>query len=145
LLRYQATDAQSTGPTHEVRLQELSTALVAAIDSDQAPRFRSVWGSEQSKPNSSLTGVPIEVRLDEELSQDSLIIEVFAFDRLGLLYELARAVHDLGLNIRFAKIGTSLDQVVDVFYVTERDDSKPSGEGRLHEIRERLLAIIVSN
>ncbi|MGI9456082.1 MAG: ACT domain-containing protein, partial [Aeoliella sp.] len=145
LLRYQATDAQSTGPTHEVRLQELSTALVDAIDSDQAPRFRSVWGSEQSKPNSSLTGVPIEVRLDEELSQDSLIIEVFAFDRLGLLYELARAVHDLGLNIRFAKIGTSLDQVVDVFYVTERDDSKPSGEERLAEIRDRLWEIIDSN
>ena len=32
----------------------------------------------------------------------------------------------LGLIIRFAKIGTYLDQVVDVFYVTERDGSKPT-------------------
>jgi [protein-PII] uridylyltransferase len=59
-----------------------------------------------------------------------------------LLYRLARALHDLGLIIRFAKIGTYLDQVVDVFYVTERDGSKPQAAERLAEIRTRLLDVV---
>jgi [protein-PII] uridylyltransferase len=59
-----------------------------------------------------------------------------------LLYRLARALHDAGLVIRFAKIGTYLDQVVDVFYVTERDGRKPCEEERLAEIRAVLTAVI---
>ena len=46
------------------------------------------------------------------------------------------------LLIRYAKIGTYLDQVVDVFYVTERDGSKPQSDDRLAEIRNRLLEVI---
>jgi [protein-PII] uridylyltransferase len=56
---------------------------------------------------------------------------------------LARALHDLGLVIQFSKIGTYLDQVVDVFYVTERDGQKPRGEARLAEIRESLMNVIL--
>jgi [protein-PII] uridylyltransferase len=69
-------------------------------------------------------------------------VEVFTIDRRGLLYRLARALHDAGLVIRFAKIGTYLDQVVDVFYVTERDGGKPTTEDRLAEIRASLASVI---
>jgi [protein-PII] uridylyltransferase len=55
---------------------------------------------------------------------------------------LARALHDLGLVIRFSKISTHLDQVVDVFYVTERDGQKPHSDDRLEEIRAALMAVI---
>ena len=41
-----------------------------------------------------------------------------------------------------AKISTHLDQVVDVFYVTEDEGAKITDEQRLQEIRERLLAAI---
>jgi [protein-PII] uridylyltransferase len=67
---------------------------------------------------------------------------VFTVDRRGLLYRLARALHDAGLVIRFAKIGTYLDQVVDVFYVTERNGQKPLAEERLAQIRDALTAVI---
>jgi len=50
----------------------------------------------------------------------------------------------MALIIRFAKIGTYLDQVVDVFYVTERDNSKPAASDRLAEIRTRLLEVVGS-
>ena len=76
------------------------------------------------------------------MSDQSTVIEVFTVDRRGLLYRLARALHDLGLLIRFAKIGTHLDQVVDVFYVTDRDENKIEDEHRLAEIRERLIRVI---
>ena len=41
-----------------------------------------------------------------------------------------------------AKIGTFLDQVVDVFYVTDRQDRKIKDERRLEEIRQRLLQVV---
>jgi [protein-PII] uridylyltransferase len=70
------------------------------------------------------------------------VVEVFTVDRRGLLYKLARALHDTGVVIHFAKIGTHLDQVVDVFYVAERDGQKPQSEERLAEIREALVNVI---
>ena len=69
------------------------------------------------------------------MSGECTVVEVFTVDRRGLLYRLARALHDVGMVIHFAKIGTYLDQVVDVFYVAERDGTKPQSEERLAEIR----------
>jgi [protein-PII] uridylyltransferase len=70
------------------------------------------------------------------------VVEVVTVDRRGLLYKLARALHDLGLVIRFSKISTYLDQVVDVFYVTERSGEKPTSDQRREEIRSTLMAAI---
>ena len=113
-------------------------SLVASIDRDEPPTFRTVWGHDQNEANAALSNLPNEVRIDTQLSDECAIVEVFTIDRRGLLYRLARALHDLGLIIRFAKIGTYLDQVVDVFYVTERDGTKPQSEDRHAEIRARL-------
>lgn len=43
------------------------------------------------------------------------LIEVFADDRIGLLYRITRALFTLGIDIRIAKIATKGDQVADVF------------------------------
>ena len=94
----------------------------------QAPRFPKILGREQKEAAAALTNQPNDVRIDNEMSDRCTVIEVFTVDRRGLLYRLARALHDLKLVIRFAKIGTYLDQVVDVFYVTERDEQKVTSE-----------------
>ena len=41
-----------------------------------------------------------------------------------------------------AKIATYLDQVVDVFYVTDRQDQKIKDQQRLDAIRDRLLEVL---
>ena len=46
------------------------------------------------------------------------MIDVFADDKPGLLFVLAKTLVQLDLSIHMARIGTRLDQVVDVFYVT---------------------------
>jgi [protein-PII] uridylyltransferase len=45
----------------------------------------------------------------------------------------------LELNISFAKISTKVDQVVDVFYVTDLDGQKIFDEERLEEIKKAIL------
>ncbi|NUN09154.1 MAG: HD domain-containing protein [Ignavibacteriaceae bacterium] len=54
------------------------------------------------------------------------IIDVFSPDRLGFLYQVTRTLHDLGLNIFFAKIATTGDEIVDAFYVLTNDHKKIS-------------------
>jgi [protein-PII] uridylyltransferase len=142
LLRYVASEPESPGKPPAERLAAICGALVSSIDCDAAPKFPKILGREQKEAAAALTNLPNEVRTDNELSDECTVIEVFTIDRRGLLYRLARALHDAGLVIRFAKIGTYLDQVVDVFYVTERDGAKPLAEERLGEIRSALTAII---
>ena len=142
LQRYVVARPTPAHPMPDDRLQEICQQLVAVIDDDTPPKFAKKWGADELRIQAELTNLPSDVRLDSSLTDTALIVEVFAIDRRGLLYELSRTLHDLGLVIRFAKIATELDRVIDVFYVTERDGEKPTDDGRLQEIRNRLLEII---
>src|SRR5262249_33660775 len=115
LLHYVAHDPDYPGEPPKERLDAVCQSLVVSIDSDQPPKFRKVWGHEHQEANAALTNLPNEVRIESHLSDECTIVEVFTIDRRGLLYRLARTLHDLKLLIRYAKIGTYLDQVVDVF------------------------------
>lgn len=142
LLRYVANEPESPGEPPGERLAAVANALVASIDSDKPLTFPKILGREQWAAAAALADLPNEVRINIELSDACAVVEVFTIDRRGLLYRLARTLHDLGLVIRFAKIGTYLDQVVDVFYVADRDGQKPHSEERLGEIRAALSAVI---
>lgn len=79
------------------------------------------------------------VVLDNEASDFYTIVEVYAEDRIGLLYDVTRTLADFGLNISRAKIGTKVDQVVDVFYVQDKKGQKISTPDLQEEIRNALL------
>ena len=142
LMRYVASEPESPGEPSAERLAAICAALVASIDSEETPRFPKILGREQKEAAAALSNLPNEVRIDHEMSDTCTVVEVFTIDRRGLLYRLARALHDLRLIIRFAKIGTYLDQVVDVFYVTDRDGLRIENEQRVAEIRAGLTAVI---
>ena len=92
-----------------------------------------------------LSGWSTQVEIDNTTSDRATIVEVFADDRPGLLYSIARALFDLELSIRSAKISTSLDQAADAFYVTDKGGSKIEDAARLESIRKRLLEAIPSS
>ena len=54
------------------------------------------------------------------------IIDVHSPDRLGFLYHATSKMNELGLNIFFAKISTQGDEIVDAFYVLDRNGKKIS-------------------
>ncbi|MDP9001308.1 MAG: [protein-PII] uridylyltransferase [Myxococcota bacterium] len=83
--------------------------------------------------------VPTEVLFDNRASPRHTVIEVYAKDRLGLLYTLAEELHRLGLSITLSKINTEGARVADVFYVSESDGSKILLRPRQQEIREALV------
>jgi [protein-PII] uridylyltransferase len=138
LTSYTVVDTVATKTSGEDRMGQLSEKLLAAVQSQEPPKFVRVWGQEQAAATKKLSALPSEVRIDNGLSATFTIIEVFTFDRPGLLYALARKLHDLSLVIRHAKIGTYLDQVVDVFYVTSREGAKIHDEGWLEHIKNEM-------
>jgi [protein-PII] uridylyltransferase len=71
-------------------------------------------------------GPPIacEVRVLEDASAHSSVIEVRTLDALGVLYAVAAGITDLDLDIHVAKIDTKGERVVDVFYVRTNWGSK---------------------
>ena len=81
---------------------------------------------------------PTEVRIDNETSDGYTIIDVFADDRQGLLYVMTHAMFQLGLSVHASRISTRLDQVADVFYVTDQTGGKIEDPARLEAVRIRI-------
>jgi len=86
--------------------------------------------------------VPTEVLVDDRASPRHTVVEVFAKDRPGLLYLLARSMHELGLSIALSKINTEGTRVADVFYVSELDGSKVAPGPRYAQIHGALVKTI---
>ncbi len=63
--------------------------------------------------------VPVTVTIDNEASDFFTVIEIGAADRIGLLYDITRALADLELDVHLAKIATYTDRVIDAFYVRD--------------------------
>jgi [protein-PII] uridylyltransferase len=59
----------------------------------------------------------VDVRILNDASEHSTIIEVRSHDAIGLLYSIASALASVDANIHVAKIDTLGPRVVDVFYV----------------------------
>jgi [protein-PII] uridylyltransferase len=123
------------------RLENVSRALEQALLEGGAPSFRRVWRSGR-ETSATIAPLPTEVRADNDTSEKFTILDIFTADRLGLLYAISRTLFELGLSVSVAKIGTYLDQVVDVFYVTDHRGRKIEDPQQLEQIRFRLLSAI---
>ena len=104
-----------------------------------AKRHRPSILSEKAKMT-----VPARVEIDNEVSSDYTVIDIYANDQVGLLYSITSTLTRLGLYIGVSKISTKVDQVADVFYVKDIFGHKLSDPGKLEEIRKELLAAVES-
>jgi [protein-PII] uridylyltransferase len=65
-----------------------------------------------------------KVKILFEEHEKYTIIDVFSPDKLGFLYQVTSKMNELGLVIYFAKISTREDDIVDSFYVLDRNGKK---------------------
>jgi [protein-PII] uridylyltransferase len=137
---YQVFDPDYKDKPPELRFEEVAEAfrnvLQSKVSIESLFSRNRRFGSE--RVDRAVSDLPTRVKIDNESSDTRTIIDVFAHDRLGLLYVVARTLHELDLSTDLAKIATHFDQVVDVFYVQERDGSKVQSAERLRMIKERL-------
>jgi [protein-PII] uridylyltransferase len=78
------------------------------------------------------------VNIDNDASDDFTIVEIFTEDRIGVLFTIAHSLHRLGLSTHVAKISTNVDQVADIFYVTDEFGSKIEDAHRVETLRQFL-------
>jgi [protein-PII] uridylyltransferase len=83
--------------------------------------------------------VPTEIEVDNEVSSHFTVLDVYTQDRVGLLFAITNTLFHLGVSIHIAKIATNVDQVLDVFYVTDAAGKKILDKGRLAHIQAELL------
>jgi [protein-PII] uridylyltransferase len=141
--RFVVEDPDFDGPPPLARIEAVCTKILDAIDPTNAvpPTFRRIWKS-RSNAEKAIRNQPTQVRFDNSTSDRFTIIAVFAYDRTGLLYDIAKSLFEARLVLHVAKISTHLDQVVDVFYVTEMDGEKVTIPTRLYTLRQSLLRAI---
>jgi [protein-PII] uridylyltransferase len=88
--------------------------------------------------------MPTSVVVDNNDSDRYSILEVHAADRLGLLYALTGALHDLSLDIQLAKVDTIGAEVVDAFYVLRQNGRRLDAPDEIERVRSRIEAAVAA-
>jgi [protein-PII] uridylyltransferase len=141
--RFWVHDPDYAGEPPAVRIDTIGRAVEQSLKQPDGrdPAFRRTWttGDKRKMPGAR---PQIRVKTDNGTSDRYTIFDVFAYDRSGLLYAVTRTLFELGCSVWRAKISTYLDQVLDVFYVTDQENQKIEDESRLETIRRRLLEVL---
>ncbi len=122
-------------------IEDLDRALQGrlAIEARLADRARS-----HARQRRLTTSERTIVTFDNEASDDATVIDVEAPDRIGLLYRITKALSDLDLDIRSAKVQTLGARVVDAFYARDRAGAKIADRDLLAEIERTVLHAVGS-
>jgi [protein-PII] uridylyltransferase len=126
--------AQGFSTTTELALQRFTVETVPSIDwpafeADLNAAFSGRLALEarlERKASDYRPSEPIEpeVRVLQDESDHSTVVEVRAGDTLGLLYAVTAGLSDLETDIHVAKIDTRGSHVVDVFYIRSLEGGK---------------------
>jgi [protein-PII] uridylyltransferase len=82
---------------------------------------------------------PPKVKFIEGGSSNATVIEVRAVSKIGILHRIAKALSELGLDIRHATVQTIGVEVVDTFYVRTRAGDLVTSSPHRKEIQKALL------
>lgn len=129
--RPRPVDAPNRLEKLETRIREV---LAGDVDVDRLVERRH---RERRLPPRPVPAVSTEVRVDPDASSRSTVLEIRAPDRRGLLYAIARTLHDCGVSTRVSRIDSLGHQAIDAFYVEELDGS-PLSEDRTTEVIDAL-------
>ena len=83
-----------------------------------------------------------KVKINNEISDFFTAIEISSEAKIGLLYESAKKIFSLGLDIRFAKINSDEEKIMGVFYVRDSEGQKVHDKDRIEEIQQMMLDIM---
>ncbi|HEY0257400.1 MAG TPA: [protein-PII] uridylyltransferase [Candidatus Methylacidiphilales bacterium] len=101
--------------------------------------------AKRRKPRSTIYDIsefPTQVSIDQRASRNYTLLDVQTADYPGLLYRIACAIADTGLNLVSARVATEKGAALDTFYLCGGDGKKIESEEVLAsltmEIRKRI-------
>ncbi len=122
---FNVTDFRTHNKIDHSRYDKISKDMEAVISgmlklNVEFAKMKSRWRRIESKFFKRSGKVKILFEEHEKFT----IIDVFSPDKLGFLYQVTSKMNELGLVIYFAKISTREDDIVDSFYVLDRNGKK---------------------
>ncbi|MFC1694227.1 [protein-PII] uridylyltransferase [Candidatus Latescibacterota bacterium] len=81
---------------------------------------------------------PPRIKIHNDISSKFTVVDVFAVDYTGLLYDITSVIASFNIDIHNAKIGTDEDQVADAFYLQMRGGKKIEDEKTLSGLTQAL-------
>jgi len=136
-IQFKDTDMDKPSDSRLANIKKRAMDILLGVD-DGIPRFRKVWQKKETVAL-KLSRPEIRVKINNETVSSATIIDVFAYDKPGLLYRLAKKIHRLGLDVTFARISTYAHQIIDVFYVTDEQGLKIRNRNQLQIIKREIL------
>lgn len=139
--RFVVRDPYDAEETHSERVSAIHNAIGMSLTAAVfRPTFPRRWDSGSRNP--AVPRPRVRVEIDNSSLTEFTLVEVFANDRPGLLYDMSRTLYEAGCSVWRAKIGTFLDQVVDVFYLTGSSGEKIEDAAFLARLKENLSAVL---
>ncbi len=137
---YRVRDYDHEAEVPEFRQTEVAKLIRQALrgELDVERLFQSRSRFATNVVQGPVSNLPMRVVIDNDSSDKYTILDIFAHDRPGLLYRIARTLFEWQMSVVLAKISTHFDQVVDVFYITDSTGRKISDGTRLKQLRDGL-------
>lgn len=98
--------------------------------------------SEKTRRTLKTFDLETKVNIDNQASDHASVIEISAFDRPGLLFDLARTLYHCNVNITAARVATFGERASDVFYVQDLFGEKLQSPARMARIRQALTKAV---
>jgi [protein-PII] uridylyltransferase len=134
---------------HETFEQCLNMAVVknkdltkAILEMSKSKKPVSLFKSDRH----SHTPFPQSIDVYKEIELEKTVVEVEAYDKIGLLYFLGKEIYEQGYDMTFARIATERNIAVDTFYIeSSRDTTDTKDESNLVDLKNSLAKVIDSD
>jgi [protein-PII] uridylyltransferase len=126
----------------EERWQKIYHEIKMALE-DRLPleELISEKGTALSDPDHYAGGAFRTVKIDNEVSDFFTAIEFVSAPAVSLLYDVARAVYSLGMDIRFARVNSDHERTRGVLYVRDAEGQKIEEEETVR-VRKKLVSMM---
>lgn len=139
---FRVTTRQGKAVTSKHKRDQIVAALYEIVDSERVRK------SELKKSTSLLDrgdigmAFPTRAWINEDASDDAIVIDLQAVDRLGLLFEILRAVRRANFVVDHARICTEKGAALDSLTILNADGSAVSDRSRLDKLLSKLNEIV---
>lgn len=132
---------ERTAVADDARLKRIRLQVVKAMAGEV--RLDRHLAKRKSLPTrTEVFAVEPRVLINNQASRTHTVLEVNGRDRPGLLYDVTKALKDLGLVISSAHIATYGERVVDVFYVKDVFGLKIRQPNKMQQVQQHLVSVL---
>lgn len=122
-----------------VRNKDLSKPI---LEESKRQQPKKLFGADKH----AHTPFPQTVDVYREVELAKTVVEIEAYDKIGLLYFLGKVMYEMGYDMTFARIATERNIAVDTFYIeNSRDTTDSKNETNLVDLKNSLAKVIASD